>query len=79
MSDTHAEAAQLAFVRQEPIPPAPPPVAEAGIVRWLRDNLFSSIPNAILTPASLWAIWLLPPARMPWVFNGVWGPGSPRQ
>ena len=79
MSDTHAEAAQLAFVRQEPIPPAPPPVAEAGIVRWLRDNLFSSVPNAILTLASLWAIWWLLSASMPWVFNGVWDAGSLRE
>ncbi|RBI84364.1 amino acid ABC transporter permease [Rhodosalinus halophilus] len=79
MSDTHAQAAQLAFVRTETIPPAPPPVAEAGIVKWLRENLFSSVGNTLLTLVSLWAIWWVLSATMPWIFNGVWNADSLRE
>ncbi|MFP4044243.1 MAG: amino acid ABC transporter permease, partial [Rhodosalinus sp.] len=76
MSDTHAQAAQLAFVRTEEIPAAPPPIAEAGLVKWLRENLFSTIGNTILTLVSLWAIWWVLSATLPLIFNGVWNANS---
>jgi general L-amino acid transport system permease protein len=74
MSDVHAHSA--AFVRSEPIPPAPPPAAEAGVIRWLRENLFSSVPNAILTLVSLYAIYWILAATLPWILNGVWQASS---
>jgi general L-amino acid transport system permease protein len=74
MSDTHAES--VAYVRGEPIPPAPPPIAASGPILWLRENLFSSVPNGILTLAALYAIYWLLAQTLPWMFNGVWGAGS---
>jgi len=43
MSDTP----NLGFVRHEPIPPSPPPVQQAGAVKWVRENLFSNWINSI--------------------------------
>ena len=37
MSDT-----SVGFVRTEPIPPSAPPPAEAGVIKWVRENLFRS-------------------------------------
>jgi len=74
MSDTHAHS--VAFVRETTIPPAPPPVSEAGIVKWMRENLFSSIPNGILTLLSLYTIYLILAFALPWILQGVWNSNS---
>ncbi|MFP4327829.1 MAG: amino acid ABC transporter permease [Paracoccaceae bacterium] len=76
MSDTHAQQAQLAFVRHEPIPPAPPPITAAGPVSWMRENLFSSVPYTILTLVSLYVIYWILAQTLPWILNGVWGAKS---
>lgn len=65
-----------AFVRTEPIPPAPPPIAAGGPVHWMRENLFSSIFNGALTLAALAAIYWLMQATLPWIFNGIWNAES---
>jgi general L-amino acid transport system permease protein len=70
MSDTHAQS--VAFVRESEIPPAPPPATEAGAVRWVRENLFSSVANAVMTVLGIliaaWMLWSV----VPWVLNGTW-------
>jgi len=73
MSDTHS---QSAFVRSEILPEAPPPARERGIVKWLRENLFSSVANTILTLAAIWAVYYLITATGPWLLNGVWTTSS---
>ena len=45
MSDTHAQS--VAYVRESFVEQQTPPVSETGVVKWLRENLFSSIPYAI--------------------------------
>ena len=45
--------AALTYVRDQMIPQAAPPVREAGIVKWVRENLFSSVLNVILTLGSI--------------------------
>ncbi len=70
MSDTHAES--VAFVRESVIPPAPPPARETGAVRWLRENLFATWFNAILTLVALYVLWVLLSGLVPWVVNGTW-------
>jgi len=66
----------------QPSPDLPPPVAERGAIRWLRDNLFSSWLNSIVTviTAYLLAIFLIP--IFDWAFvKGVFlgeGPESCR-
>jgi general L-amino acid transport system permease protein len=74
MSDTHAHSA--AFVRTEMLPPAAPPPGQAGVLRWMRENLFSSIPNALLTLLSIYFIYTILAAIMPWMVNGIWDAGS---
>ncbi len=63
---------QTAFTRTEMLPPIAPPISERGVVKWLRENLFSSIPNIILTLAALFAVYWLVSLSLPWFLNGVW-------
>ena len=37
------------FVREAMLPPELPPASQRGAVKWMRENLFSSITNGILT------------------------------
>ena len=70
MSEIHAET--VAFARDTMLPPAPPPLREAGAVRWLRTNLFSGPFNIILTALSLWLLWLALHEALPWAWRGIW-------
>ncbi|MEM9795558.1 MAG: amino acid ABC transporter permease [Pseudomonadota bacterium] len=70
MSDTHAQS--VAFVRESEIPPAPPPVAETGALKWVRENLFSGWFNSIMTILGLIVIWYLLSGLIPWIVNGTW-------
>ena len=45
-----------AFVRHQMLPQVPPPASQAGLVKWLRENLFSSLSNTVLTVLSLLAL-----------------------
>ncbi|WP_339770213.1 amino acid ABC transporter permease [uncultured Pseudosulfitobacter sp.] len=74
MSDTHAES--IRFVRETTLPQAEPPVAERGIYKWGRENLFATPANAILTLVSLYVIYLVLSGVLPWLLNGVWNAGS---
>jgi len=62
----------VAFVRHETLPPSPPPASETGIVKWVRENLFSSVTNSILTIAALYAIYSILSGSMPWILGGIW-------
>ena len=66
----------IAFVRTEMLPEAPPPVAETGVIKWLRENLFSSVLNSILTLISLYLIYQILQGFLPWLFGGVWTTSS---
>lgn len=74
MSDTRAET--VAFVRETMLPPADPPVRQAGAVKWLRENLFSGPVNTILTILSLLIIWLLIRQSWDWLAHSVWNANS---
>ncbi|CAM4248051.1 amino acid ABC transporter permease [Palleronia rufa] len=76
MSDTHAQS--VAYVRDTFIAEQAPPTREAGAVKWLRENLFSSIPYTILTLLALFVIWQLLSGFLPWLFGGVWTADSIR-
>ena len=62
----------IAFVRHETLPPSPPPASETGIVKWMRENLFSSVTNSIMTLAALYAIYSILSGSMPWILGGIW-------
>ncbi len=60
-----------------PIPPRPAPQRHAGLVARLRENLFSSLPNALTTLVLLGLFaWALPDA-LRWLFlQAVWAPNA---
>jgi len=64
------------FVRSEMLPPEPPPLRAGGPVLWLRENLFSSWTNGALTLVSLWVLWSVLSAVIPWAVDGIWNARS---
>ncbi|WP_247744795.1 amino acid ABC transporter permease [Shimia sp. R11_0] len=74
MSDSQNNS--VAFVATEVIPQSPPPARETGVVKWLRENLFSSVTNGVLTVVALYLIYLVLAATLPWIFNGIWTTSS---
>jgi general L-amino acid transport system permease protein len=70
MTDVNSH--NVAFVREDQLPQLPPPLAASGLVKWLRENLFSSIPYSILTLAALYAVYSILAGVLPWLLNGVW-------
>jgi general L-amino acid transport system permease protein len=52
----------------EMLPERPAPASSTGVVGWIRQNLFSSWLNAILTLVSLYLIWLIVPGLIDWAF-----------
>jgi len=74
MSDTHAHS--VAFVREKTIEQAPPPTSVSGPVVWMRENLFATWPNALLTVAAGYVIFLLISSTLPWILNGIWNTES---
>lgn len=64
---------QTWFIRDAFVEPQRPPLSQTGIVGWARQNLFSSIPNTILTLATLAFIWLVvPPIIKFFITDSVW-------
>ena len=69
----------VSFVRHEPIPPSPPPIAQTGAIKWVRENLFSNVTNSVLTILSIYLVAKLVLASVPWIWNGVWTTDSLRE
>jgi len=63
---------QISFVRKHMLPEAPPPATETGAVKWLRENLFSSPANTLLTHVSIFVVFNIATGSAPWFLNGVW-------
>lgn len=74
MSDSTVNS--LAYVREEMLPQMAPPSSQVGIVRWARENLFSSWLNGILTLVSIYLIYAVLSSVIPWTFGGVWNASS---
>src|SRR5947207_1841984 len=74
MSDTATMTdAGLAFVQRAPVAPMAPPVPASGPVAWMRQNLFSSAFNVILTIiAVLLIVWIIPPLVKFLLIDAVW-------
>lgn len=57
----------------KPQPDLPPPLESAGTVGWLKNNLFSSKLNSILTIAALLLLWKTIPPILSWtVLDATW-------
>ena len=77
MSEIHAQTSlHTAYVRTEMLPEQSPPVTAAGPVKWMRENLFSSIPNALMTILSIYFVYVVLAAIVPWMWYGIWDAGS---
>ncbi|KPA20781.1 Inner membrane amino-acid ABC transporter permease protein YhdY [Shimia sp. SK013] len=66
----------IAFVSTEVIPESPPPARETGVVKWMRENLFSSVSNGVLTVLALLLIYGALSSTLPWIMNGLWTTSS---
>ncbi len=73
MTNTNARAA---YVRTEMLPEQSPPSTVAGPVKWLRENLFSSIPNAVMTFVALYVVYYVLSHTLGWMVYGIWDAGS---
>ncbi|KAA2244017.1 amino acid ABC transporter permease [Salinarimonas soli] len=63
----------LHFVRNEQVEAAPPPRLVRGPLAWMRENLFSSIPNALLTLATIYLLYVIvPPVLRFFILDAVW-------
>jgi general L-amino acid transport system permease protein len=50
-----------------------PPIERVGALRWMRDNLFNSPLNAVLTLLALWLLWQTLPPILNWaIFDATW-------
>lgn len=67
---------QLGYVRSEMLAEQAPPSSTVGIQGWIKDNLFSSVSNSILTVVAVYVIYLILSGILPWVFLGVWNAES---
>ena len=70
---------EASFVRHDMLGPKIPPLAERGVVKWLRENLFSGLLNSALTVLGLIAVYLLIRGFVPWLSNSVWNAESYRE
>ncbi len=66
----------VSYVRTEMLPEKEPPLGQSGLVLWLRTNMFSNIPNSLLSLAAIYFIYLLLAGIVPWIFHGSWNVGS---
>ncbi|MCB1384800.1 MAG: amino acid ABC transporter permease [Nitratireductor sp.] len=61
------------FVRQTMEAARPAPITEVGLVGWMKKNLFSSVPNTVLTLVAIYIVWVTVPPLLEFsIFNAVW-------
>lgn len=66
----------VAFVRDEMVPEKDPPNLSRGVIGWMRENLFSTLSNSVMTIAALaFLFWAIPPIYGFLVGNAVF-PGE---
>ena len=67
------------FVRHEMLEERAPPVGEGGVLKWVRENLFSSVFNTSMTIIAVWVIYSITVGVAPWFLNGVWNAETTRE
>lgn len=67
----------LGVVHAGDLPDKPAPIATEGLMAWMRDNLFSSVMNTILTIAAFSLVLYMLPGMLSWlVFKANWVGGA---
>jgi|GEM_PF-21634 len=74
MSDSQTNS--ISYVRETMLPEQAPPVSASGPIKWVRENLFSSWMNILLTIIALYVVYSVLALLLPWAFGGVWNAGS---
>ena len=64
------------FNRKDMIPEREPPMSESGAIKWIRENLFGSIADTVMTLLSLYLLYALLSHVIPWVFFSTWNASS---
>lgn len=64
------------FVRTQMLGQQKPPASEQGMVKWLRENLFSGVLNSLLTLIGIYLIYQFFAAVTPWLAHSVWNANS---
>ena len=66
----------IGYVRTKMLPEQVPPGSAVGPIKWIRENLFSSVLNTILTVLSVFFLYYVLAIVLPWVWNGSWTAGD---
>jgi general L-amino acid transport system permease protein len=67
-------------LRFAPKPARPAPADTVGVIGWMRANLFSDVPNTVLTLVGAYVIYSVLSAVLGWaVFNAVWDAENRRE
>ncbi|MDJ1157031.1 amino acid ABC transporter permease [Chelatococcus sp. SYSU_G07232] len=70
---TEPVAHSVAYVRAAPVDTQPPPTLARGWIAWVREHLFSSPANALLTLIALYVVYsVVPPLAKFFIFDAVW-------
>jgi len=75
MSDSQTNS--ISYVRETMLPEQAPPVRASGPVKWVRENLFSSWTNILLTIIALYVVYLVLALLLPWAFGHLAVSGTP--
>jgi len=67
------------YVRTEMLSEQPAPLGETGVLKWMRQNLFPSIPNGIISAIAIVAVIYILMGFLPWVLQPSWNATSLRQ
>ena len=65
----------IGYVRTKMLPEQVPPSSAMGPIKWIRENLFSSVLNTILTVLSVFFLYYVLAIVLPWVWYGSWTAG----
>ena len=66
-------AENIAYVRSQFIAPEKPPLSDSSVLGWLRNNLFASITDSIMTIVAVAALVYYLPGAINWLFvSAVW-------
>ncbi len=66
----------LSYVRRDMLGQKAPPATERGVMKWLRENMFSGYLNTALTLIGLVAVAAFVNFAFPWLWNGMWNVSS---
>ncbi|WP_048647682.1 amino acid ABC transporter permease [Nitratireductor soli] len=68
----------LSFVRAEMVASQAPPVAEHGLVPWLRKNMFANVVDTIFSLLGIALVFMIVPPLVQWAFINAQWTGSDR-